>query len=109
MTNVDLMLARAQVWLAAFTAMGVFGIVFVLMLHHTDMDSTTITILTSILSVLSTVFVLQMNFFFARTRPPALPDPTPVNSTTTISTPNGPSEVKVQTNPLVQPQPEIVK
>ena len=86
MNEVDRLLARAQVGLATFCALGIFGLVFVLLLHHTDLNSTIVTIITSIISVLATVFTLQQNFFFARIRPPALPDPTTTTSTVTTTT-----------------------
>ena len=103
MNNVDLMLARAQVGLAMFCAMGIFGLVFTLLLLPVPLDTVRVTIITSLLSVLATVFTLQMNFFYARTRPPALPDPSSNSTTTTTS---GPSATTVAVTPLVQTQPE---
>src|ERR1039457_4263256 len=82
MYDVDKILARAQVGLAFLFAIGFFGLLFALLLFHRDMSATELTILTGLVSVLGTLLALMMNFFFARTRPAALPDPT----TTTTST-----------------------
>ena len=86
MNDVDKMLARAQVGLAFFFAIFVFALVFSLIFYRSEMNSVEVTILTSITSVLATILTLQMNFFFARTRPPALPDPTTTTTTTHTET-----------------------
>lgn len=86
--DVDLLLARAQVGLAVMFALGFFGVLFFLMCYHKEMSSTEVTILTGLVSVLGTLLALQQNFFFARTRPAALPDPTvTTTSTQTTTTP----------------------
>jgi len=86
MNNVDTMLARAQVGLAFLFAVGFFALLFMLLLFHRDMSATELTILTGLVSVLGTLLALMMNFFFARTRPAALPDPTTTTTSTQTTT-----------------------
>lgn len=86
MNVADLMLARAQVGLAYLLAGGFLGILGILLFHSSTMSATEVTILTGLLSVLGTILTLVMNYFFARQRPPTLPDPAQV--TTTTETPN---------------------
>ena len=86
MYDVDRILARAQVGLAFLFAFGFFALLFVLLLFHRDLSSTELTILTGLVSVLGTLLALMMNFFFARTRPAALPDPTTTTTTTSSTT-----------------------
>lgn len=102
MNAVDLLLARAQVAIAHITTVGFFGLLACFMFVRKELDSTQTTILTSLISVLGTIWALQMNFFFARMRPQGLPDP--VNGTT-ISTITAKTE---SIPPLVKPT-EIVK
>jgi hypothetical protein len=106
-TDVDCLLARAQVGLAFLFSFAVFALVFCLIFYHSGMSSVEVTILTSLTSVLATILTLQMNFFFARTRPPALPDPVPPGTTTTITTPPlapPPTVTTTVTGPLTQPE-----
>lgn len=93
MYDVDRILARAQVGLAILFSVGFFGLLFSLIFFHRDMSPTELTILTGLVSVLGTLLALMMNFFFARTRPAALPDPTTTSTTTTTTT--GPSPTVV--------------
>lgn len=74
MNDVDKLLARAQVGLAFLVAMGFLAILGVLLFHGATLSSTAVTIVTGLLSVLGTIFTLQMNYFFARHRPQGLPD-----------------------------------
>jgi hypothetical protein len=91
--DVDLLLARAQVWIAIYFITGIFGIVFALMFLHTTMSPIVVTILTSTLTALVTILTLQSNFFYARSRPAALPDPTTTTTTTTTTTaPTAPAD-----------------
>jgi len=86
MTFADKLLAWAQVTLAVVFSIGFFAVLFFLMLGHRDMSTTEVTILTGLVSVLGTLLALMMNFFFARTRPAALPDPSTTTTTTTSTT-----------------------
>jgi hypothetical protein len=105
MNQADLMLARTQMWMIFIYTICIFGLVFALIFFHSHMDSVEITILTNITSVLLTVLVLQNNFFFARQRPQALPDPSlPTNGTATITTKID-STKTVVTPPLAPTQP----
>lgn len=91
-SDVDLLLAKAQVWIVTLFSVGFFAVLFFLMIYHKDMTSTEVTILTGLLSSLATIIALQQNFMFARTRPAALPDPTvptTIQRTETTSTPTG--------------------
>jgi hypothetical protein len=110
MNNVDTMLARAQVGLAFLFALGFFALLGVLLMVHREMTPTELTILTGLVSVLGTLLALMMNFFFARTRPAALPDPatTTTTSTTTTTPMATPTAVTttVTPSPLAQPLPE---
>lgn len=106
MNDVDKMLARAQVGLAFLFAAGFFGLLFTLLLFHREMTPTELTILTGLVSVLGTVLALILNFFFARTRPAALPDPSGTTTTSTTTTvPTAPAVVTttVTPSPLAQP------
>lgn len=85
MNFADKLLACAQVGLALLFAIGFFAVLFFLMLYHKEMSATEITILTGLVSVLGTLLALQQNFFFARTRPAALPDPATTTTTTTTT------------------------
>jgi hypothetical protein len=85
-TQADLLLARAQVGLGFMILFGFLAILAALLFHTGTMSSTEVTILTGLLSVLGTILTLVMNFFFARQRPPTLPDPTTTSSTTTTTT-----------------------
>jgi len=101
--NIDLLLARAQVWIVALFSFGFFSVLFFLMIYHKDMTSTEVTILTGLLSSLATIIALQQNFLFARTRPIALPDPPP-NGTTTTTTTTPATTTVTATTPLVPPE-----
>jgi uncharacterized membrane-anchored protein len=81
-TDIDLLLAKAQVFFASTMLLGIFALVFVLIFFHGDMTATAVTIITSVITALVTILTLQMNFFYARQRPAALPDPTPITLTT---------------------------
>jgi hypothetical protein len=85
MYDINKILARAQVGLAFLFAVGFFALLFLLLLYHKDLGSTELTILTGLVSVLGTLLALMMNFFFARTRPAALPDPTTSTTTSPLS------------------------
>ena len=104
-TDVDQLLARAQVGLAVLFSIGFFGVLFALMFYHKEMSTTEVTILTGLVSVLGTLLALMMNFFFARTRPAALPDPTVTSSTTTTTTTPTPTVVPVGSTLVHAPQP----
>jgi hypothetical protein len=101
MTFADKLLAWAQVCLAFLFTLGFFAVLFFLMLFNKQMSTTEITILTGLVSVLGTLLALQQNFFFARTRPPALPDP--ANTTTTTTTTTAPTPPPTGVPPNVPP------
>jgi hypothetical protein len=111
--NIDSLLARAQVGLCFLTTFGFFGLLTVLIFWHKDMNTQAVTILTGLVSVLGTIWTMQMQFFFSRTRHQALPDPPPGTVITTatppsvvaVTTPAGPSGAPISV-PLVPPQPE---
>jgi hypothetical protein len=120
-TDVDLLLARAQVAIIVLFSLGFFAILFFLMVYHKEMTSTEVTILTGLLSSLATIVALQQNFMFSRARPAALPDPTTTTTSTTTTTTPAPTIVPegstlvhaptppaaIVTNPLDQPQPGV--
>jgi|HubBroStandDraft_4_1064222.scaffolds.fasta_scaffold05608_6 protein-S-isoprenylcysteine O-methyltransferase Ste14 len=108
MNDADRWLAKAQIGLAFFFSVFVFALVFSLIYYRSQMSSVEVTILTSLTSVLATILTLQMNFFFARTRPAALPDPTPPAPGTTVTTTTAPltpppTVTTTVTPPLAQP------
>ena len=84
-TDVDVLLAKAQIAVIILFSLGFFAILFFLMIYHKEMSSEEVTILTGLLASLSTIIALQQNFMFARTRPAALPDPTTTTTTTTTT------------------------
>jgi hypothetical protein len=84
--DVDLMLARAQVGMSFLFAILIFALLFVLIFMHEAISGVALTIITSVIASLITVLTLQQNFFFARQRPHALPDPTNTTTTTTSTT-----------------------
>ena len=93
-SDVDLLLARAQIGLAYLFAVGFIGILAMLVFQPINLTPTATTILTGLLSVFGTILTLQMNYFFARQRPPTLPDPTntvtvATATTTSTTTPTG--------------------
>jgi len=83
MDQIDLLIARAQVWIVVLFSVGAVSVMKLLMIYHKDMTSTEVTILTGLLSSLATIVALQQNFLFARSKNAAIPDP----SATTTSTP----------------------
>jgi len=109
MYDVDKLLARAQVGLACLFSFGFFGLLAGLIFFHRDMTPTELTILTGLVSVLGTLLALQMNFFFARTRPAALPDPTTTTTSTQSTTTPTPLVVPPGTTATTAPaQPVII-
>jgi hypothetical protein len=121
LNDVDRLLARAQVGLAFLFAIGFIAILGALMFLSKDLSATATTVLTGLLSVFGTILTLQMNFFYARQRQPALPDPTTTTTTastttTTLPSPPAPGSAPVQVAPILQsttsfkptdaPQPE---
>lgn len=78
MTDVDKLLARAQVSLALLTLIAFVGLIFALLFHQTAQISGHHDVIIGLLSGLGTVLTLQMNYFFARHRSQsdAGPDPT---------------------------------
>ena len=107
MNDVDRMLARAQVGLAFLFAGGFFTLLFMLLMFKRDMSPTELTILTGLVSVLGTLLALQMNFFFARTRPAALPDPSTTTTTTSSTTTPTPVVVPIGSALATTPSPPI--
>jgi hypothetical protein len=85
----DVLLAIAQVIFAAILLLAIVALVFVLVLIKTQLSETGTTVLTSVIAALITILTLQMNFFYARQRPAALPDPSV--TTTTTHTVTGPT------------------
>jgi uncharacterized membrane-anchored protein len=84
--DMDLMLAKAQVFFSAIMLLGIFALVFVLIFFHGQITATALTIITTVITALVTILTLQMNFFYARQRPSALPDPTTTSTTITTTT-----------------------
>jgi len=83
MSEIDRLLARAQVGLAFLFAVGFILILAVLLLSLTgvkELPASTNALLTGLLGVFGTIITLQQNYFFARQRPHGLPDPTPDES-----------------------------
>jgi len=119
--DIDLLLARAQVTLAILFAVGFFAVLAAMLLIHKDMTATELTIFTSLVGVLGTMEALILNFFFSRTRPAALPDPSTTTTQTTITTtptpvivPEGSKAIPAPSPPIAivpldQPSPEIQK
>jgi hypothetical protein len=103
--DVDLLLARAQVAFAGIMLSGIFVMVFVLIFFHGDMTTTAVTIITSVITALVTILTLQMNFFYARQRPAALPDPTTTSTTTTTTTTPAPTIVPEGSKLVTAPTP----
>lgn len=104
----DKWLAGAQIAFAGFLLFSINALVFILVLFKTQLSETGTTILTSVIAALITILTLAMNFFFARTRPAALPDPN--NSTTTTTTTTAPitsgttnAQTTISTSPTPQP------
>jgi predicted lipid-binding transport protein (Tim44 family) len=105
MNDVDRLLARAQVFLAVLFAVGFLGLLTGMIFFHSDMSATVLTTVTTMLTVLGTLLTLQMNFFYARQRPAALPDPTTTTTSTTTTTtpsPGGP-DVPISSTVTVGP------
>ena len=73
--DTDWLLARSQVGFATLLLVAIVSLVFVLVLFKTQLSETGTTILTSVIAALVAILTLQMNFFYARSRPTALPDP----------------------------------
>ena len=82
---VDELLAWAQVIFAFLMLVGIFALVGMLVFLHANMTPTALTIVTSVVTALVTIFTLMMNFFYARQRPQALPDPSTTTTTTTTT------------------------
>lgn len=100
--DMDLLLARAQVYMALLFGAGFIALLAGLLFLHSEMTNTTLTIVTTMLTVLGTLLTLQMNFFYARQRPHALPDPS-TTTTTTVTTPAGDSNAPLTTAISVTP------
>jgi hypothetical protein len=81
-----MMLAKAQIAMAFLFATMIYAMLFVLIFLHDAINGVALTIITSVIASLITVLTLQQNFFFARQRPAALPDPTTTSTTTTTTT-----------------------
>lgn len=96
--DLDLLLARAQVVMAFLFAVLIFALLFVLIFLHDQISGAALTIITSVIASLITVLTLQQNFFYARQRPAALPDPTlaaPGAPTLTVTATNLPPTAQV--------------
>jgi hypothetical protein len=91
-SDVEMLIARSQIFLAAFFSVAVFALVFVLIFFHSQMSALGLTLITSTVSVLLTILTLQMNFFYARQRSSGLPDPSTPLTPIPLSTP--PPELK---------------
>ncbi|HUD11448.1 MAG TPA: hypothetical protein VMS08_03485 [Candidatus Saccharimonadia bacterium] len=104
-TDVDWLLAWAQIIFAAIMLLGIFGLVFVLIFFNTNMTPTAVTIMTSVITALVTILTLMMNFFYARSRPLALPDPSTTTTTTHIETTPTPTIVPAGSSIVTAPSP----
>lgn len=103
--DVDMLLARAQVWFAMMLLTSIVGLVYTLILFHTQLSETGTTIVTSVIAALITILTLQMNFFYARTRPAAIPDPATTTTETKITTTPAPTIVPVGSTLVHAPVP----
>jgi ribose/xylose/arabinose/galactoside ABC-type transport system permease subunit len=101
----DLMLAWAQIILAFFFTVGIFGLVYFLLISKTETPPAILTIAGSVIASLITVLTLQMNYFFARQRPPTLPDPSLTSTTTTTTTTPAPTIVPEGSKLVPAPAP----
>jgi hypothetical protein len=104
-TDVDKLLAWAQIVFAGMLLTSIVALVFVLVLFKTQLSETGTTILTSVIAALITILTLQMNFFYARSRPAALPDPSTTTSTTTTTTTPPPTIVPAGSTLVAAPTP----
>lgn len=89
----DLMLARAQIALTFVLLSAIITMVAGLIFFHNVMTDKTVSTVTNLLMLLGTLLTLSWNYFYARQRPQALPDP----STTTITTPAGDNNAPLTT------------
>ena len=106
-TDVDLILARAQVAMAFLFAILLFTILaalLYLLATNAPLNSAILTIIGSVIASLITVLTLQQNFFYARQRPSALPDPNspPGSGTLTVSTTTTPTTGDANVLPSTQ-------
>jgi len=69
MSNLDLLVAKAQIWLASVFSIGFLGCLFVLIFFHQQMTQLGITLVTGLTGVLGTVVTQIVAYFFARHRP----------------------------------------
>lgn len=67
--QLDLLLARAQVWLATLFSMGFIGVIFTLIFYHQNFTPDGRAMLTGLAGVLGTIVTQQSGYFFARHRP----------------------------------------
>lgn len=78
MTDTDKLIARAQVGLAFLFALAFIVVLLVLLVSLTgvkELPAAINALLTGLLGVFGTILTLQQNYFFARQRPPTVPDP----------------------------------
>ena len=73
--DVDVLLARAQVGLAVLFSTGFIGVIYLLLIYHSTLSDTQVTIVTGVLGVLGTIVTQQSGYFFARSRPHTPADP----------------------------------
>lgn len=85
----DLMLARAQIVLTFVLLSAIISMLVGLIFFRNVMTDKTVSTVTNLLMLLGTLLTLSWNYFFARQRPAALPDP---NTTTTVTTPTAPGD-----------------
>lgn len=107
-TDVDLMLAKAQIGLAFLFALCIFALVFVLIFFNGSIGATALTIITSVITALVTILTLIANFFFSRSRHAALPDPTTTTTSTTTTTTPAPVIIPAGSTVIPAPVPAAV-
>jgi hypothetical protein len=89
MSDVDKLLARAQVGMAFMFAVGFISVLLVLVFWAKDLPPIVNTLLTGLLGVFGTIVTLQQNFLFARQRGGGIPDPATATVTQTQTAPDG--------------------
>lgn len=77
--RIDLMLTRAQIFIALLLIFIVAGMTVLLILYHGEMSSTVVTIVSSVLAQLVAAMMVGVGFFLSRQRPHTPSDPTPAD------------------------------
>jgi len=67
-SDVDRLLGRAQLWLSVFIIAGYLASIAAVFAYRSELTTAQLTLISTLLSTLGTVFVLVANFWFARHR-----------------------------------------